>query len=527
MKTTDTLKLLLNRSQTTDTTHPPYDFGLISRYFYNRSVAEKAFQYIDAETTSDLDLNAVFERIDHTASKIGQQYLYARIRTLEGPDQAKAFNRRTEAFEKDPHLAERCKKHLSKLSDDGAYDLQNLIYDTPPAVNGLAAIYALSAASLLSLALVFIHPLFLLLFAGIFAVNLYLHYSNKIHITLCLSSVKQLARGIQTAERLAGEKVPGAERIAAFMPGVRKLGKRSRMATAQGDGGNDFAAIVWLFLELVKIAFNVETILYHRYIQGIDSCREDVHALFRFIGETDSAISVMQLRSEVQTCRPEFSGRKMLHITDAVHPLIENCTANTLTLDGTSLLLTGSNMSGKTTFIRTLMLNLLLGQTICTCFAKSCEAPYLKLYSSIRIADDIEQGTSYYLQEVLTIKRFIEASGQETPCLFALDELFKGTNTTERIAAGKAVLARLNKGPHIVLVSTHDTELTTLLRDDGYELHHFREEVAGGKLRFDYRLHAGRLTTRNAIRILELYHYPPEVIDDAYRTQQHLLQKKD
>ena len=192
-------------------------------------------------------------------------------------------------------------------------------------------------------------------------------------------------------------------------------------------------------------------------------------------------------------------------------------------LDGTGLLLTGSNMSGKTTFIRTVMLNALLGETLCTCFAERFTAPYMRLHSSIRISDDITEGTSYYLQEVLTVKRLLEDADRPAACLFVLDELFKGTNTTERIAAGKAVLARLNRGPHIVLAATHDIELAELLRGDGYELHHFREEVADGRLVFDYCLHTGPLTTRNAIRILELYDYPPELIAEAYDTQQKLL----
>ena len=210
-----------------------------------------------------------------------------------------------------------------------------------------------------------------------------------------------------------------------------------------------------------------------------------------------------------------------------VHPLIDGCVPNTLVLDGTGLLLTGSNMSGKTTFIRTLVLNALTAETLDICFAGSYTAPYMRLLSSIRISDDIAEGTSYYLQEVLTVKRFLEASQDSVPCLFALDELFKGTNTSERIAAGKAVLAHLNRGPHIVLVSTHDIELAELLDSDGYELHHFREEVVDGQLVFDYQLHTGPLTTRNAIRILELYDYPPELIAEAYAVQERLLKKPE
>lgn len=273
----------------------------------------------------------------------------------------------------------------------------------------------------------------------------------------------------------------------------------------------------------MKIAFNIEVILFHRFTGSIATHRDAIHDVFRFIGRTDAAISVMRLRRDTKTCRPTFTDGKYLEAVQVVHPLIEGCTANTLTLDGTGLLLTGSNMSGKTTFIRTVMLNALLGETLCTCFAERFTAPYMRLHSSIRISDDITEGTSYYLQEVLTVKRLLEDADRPAACLFVLDELFKGTNTTERIAAGKAVLARLNRGPHIVLAATHDIELAELLRGDGYELHHFREEVADGRLVFDYCLHTGPLTTRNAIRILELYDYPPELIAEAYDTQQKLL----
>ena len=231
--------------------------------------------------------------------------------------------------------------------------------------------------------------------------------------------------------------------------------------------------------------------------------------------------------AKTQTCRPQFVDGKYLKAEQVVHPLIDGCVPNTLVLDGTGLLLTGSNMSGKTTFIRTLVLNALTAETLDICFAGSYTAPYMRLLSSIRISDDIAEGTSYYLQEVLTVKRFLEASQDSVPCLFALDELFKGTNTTERIAAGKAVLAHLNRGPHIVLVSTHDIELAELLDSDGYELHHFREE--SGRRAAGLRLPAahGPLTTRNAIRILELYDYPPELIAEAYAVQERLLKKPE
>lgn len=527
MKPTTYISALFGPSGLPGGERPACNFDLVSRYFYNCSAEEAALQHIDAETTADLDLNAVFERIDRTTSRIGQQYLYARLRTLRSAEDAGAFGSNTDCFAANGQLTENCIKSLGKLADDDAYELQNLIFDTPAKVRYIAWVYPLTALAVASLLASPFYPLFLLLFMAVFAVNLYIHYTNKLNVSLYVSAVKQLSRALRTARKLAVEEVPGTREATEQIRQVAEVERRSRVVGTQGDSANELAAVVWLVVELAKVAFNIEVILFNRFIGSITARRDAIHGLFRFIGETDAAISVARLRSETATCRPQFVDGKYLKAVQVVHPLIDGCMANTLELDGTGLLLTGSNMSGKTTFIRTLVLNALLAQTLDICFAESYAAPYLKLYSSIRISDDITEGTSYYLQEVLTVKRFLEAAQGPAPCLFALDELFKGTNTTERIAAGKAVLAHLNRGPHIVLVSTHDIELAGLLHRDGYELHHFREEVVDGKLVFDYQLHTGPLTTRNAIRILELYDYPPEVIAEAYEMQEKLSGKQE
>ena len=177
-------------------------------------------------------------------------------------------------------------------------------------------------------------------------------------------------------------------------------------------------------------------------------------------------------------------------------------------------------MSGKTTFIRTIAINSVLAQTLSICFAKTYTAPFLKVHTSIRITDDLLENTSYYLQEVLIIKELIEASKTEENCLFVLDEIFKGTNTIERISGGKSILTYLNQKNHIVLVSTHDIELTELLEKEKYELFHFSEHIENEELFFDHKLKSGKLKTRNAIKILDLYNYPSEIIIDARKTEQ-------
>ena len=199
---------------------------------------------------------------------------------------------------------------------------------------------------------------------------------------------------------------------------------------------------------------------------------------------------------------------------EVYHPLIPDCVTNNIDVCEMSILLTGSNMSGKTSFIRTVGINVITGQTIHTCFAKQFAMSKRRVFSAIRISDDLLNDKSYYFEEVLTMKDMIDRSSSRTSNLFLLDEIFKGTNTVERISAGKAVLSYLNKDDNIVFVSTHDIELADLLEND-YALFHFSEIVNHQTVDFDYKLKEGKLKNRNAIRILQINDYPKSIIKEA------------
>jgi len=171
-------------------------------------------------------------------------------------------------------------------------------------------------------------------------------------------------------------------------------------------------------------------------------------------------------------------------------------------------------MSGKTSFTRTIGLNIITGITLNTCFAAEATMPKTRLFSAIRITDDLMNDKSYYFEEVVTLSEMIHESQKDFKNLFLLDEIFKGTNTVERISGGKAVLSFLAKNGNTVFVSTHDIELTDMLSND-FDLYHFSESLADNNIIFDYELKNGKLEKRNAIRILEMSEYPKEIIDEA------------
>ena len=168
-----------------------------------------------------------------------------------------------------------------------------------------------------------------------------------------------------------------------------------------------------------------------------------------------------------------------------------------------SVLLTGSNASGKSTFLKTVALNALLAQSICTVHGTRYTAPAFRIYSSMAITDDLFAGESYFISEIKSLKRITEADTSKQPLLCVIDEVLRGTNTVERIAASSELLKYLDTEKSLCLAATHDVELCTLLEGQ-YRMLHFEESVTeDGEVIFDYTIKKGPATTRNAIRLLD------------------------
>jgi len=498
-----------------------YNFEIIGQYFENSENKNNAYHIISNQVKDDLDINDIFKYLDRTSSKVGQQYLYYKIRVVENRDKVLKFERLTEIFETDKKLRLECQIELSKLNSYNAYDLEKLINEKvieKPKYQKI--LIPLSVLAILSISFGFINPIFFLFLLPIFMVNLVLHYKTKSYISYYLNAVSQLNIALSVSEKISKySKIKTHFTNLNFIKEIKEIRLKTKFISFEKQLNNEYAFIIWFIIELIKILFNFEAIIFYSFIDDIVEKRKSIDKLFRFIGEIDSAISVASVKHQNRfTCKPNFVDKKNLNIKEITHPLIEDCISNTINLKGKSLLLTGSNMSGKTTFIRMVAVNSIIAETLNIAFAKEFSIPFYKIYSSIRITDDLLDDTSYYLKEVLTIKELIDISNDKNPCLFVLDEIFKGTNTIERISGGKAILSYLNSKNNFVFVSTHDIELTELLETKNFELYHFSEQIIDNRLVFDHKLKEGKLKTRNAIRILDLYEYPKEIIIDAKDT---------
>ncbi|UCE03636.1 MAG: hypothetical protein JSW67_05475 [Candidatus Latescibacterota bacterium] len=179
---------------------------------------------------------------------------------------------------------------------------------------------------------------------------------------------------------------------------------------------------------------------------------------------------------------------------------------------------TGSNMAGKSTFLRMVALNTLVAQVGAPVRAAAMRLTPVRMHANINVRDSLADGKSYFLVEVERVRSILRAADQHANVLGIFDELFRGTNSVERLAASRAIARHLAARPGLFLLATHELELTRLVYDErveGITAMHFRDEIEAGRMVFPYRVHAGVGTAHNAIRLLEIAGYPTDVVDGA------------
>lgn len=228
------------------------------------------------------------------------------------------------------------------------------------------------------------------------------------------------------------------------------------------------------------------------------------------ISEIEALMSFAVIARTRNVCYPVVTAEQKVHAeaTDMYHPLIspDTVVSNDAEFDGGAIIITGSNMSGKTTFLRTLGINLSLAYAGAPVCASQMSADYMKIFTSMRVTDDVSNGISTFYAEILRIKEMVEYKKKGLPMLCLIDEIFKGTNSADRIVGAKSVIEKLSDEYSMTIVSTHDFELCDLkdARGMGAVNYHFEEYYEDDQLKFDYRKKDGRCTTTNAMFILHM-----------------------
>lgn len=208
-------------------------------------------------------------------------------------------------------------------------------------------------------------------------------------------------------------------------------------------------------------------------------------------------------RTRTDIARPTRTEEVMINAKDMKHLLVQKCVANNFSTNAKINIITGSNMSGKTSFMRTLAVNLVLMNAGAYVIASSFSACYLNIFTSMQTNDDLSKGISSFYSEILRIKKPIEFIEEKKPMIVFIDEIFHGTNSNDRIYGAKKLLEKLACKHVIVVITTHDFELCDIENIEKAN-YHFSEYYENDKIMFDYKIKNGKCTTTNAISLLKL-----------------------
>jgi DNA mismatch repair ATPase MutS len=499
---------------------------LRSRYFDLTRSAQSASGHVDDKTWKDLEFDRILSTLDTTVTPIGSQYLYKQLRTYN--DDAEELSRTyqtCELLKNDQPLREEIQVTLAHLRDDAHAEVADLLFGPPPQKpKHHVAVYVGSTAAALALIAAFLLPFGIWIFLTAVAVNLGILYVLAPQIRAGSNAKKKMARVIAVAERLANIRtertVPQLARLIARRAERSEIRRKLKRLAIDRDTPMVGYAYIWL-----ELLFLVDLLVYLGAVDTFNLYRPHLVETFELLGSLDATIAIACFMQRVPDhCKPRVVEDALIDIQEGHHPLIANPTKNSVRLKGKSALVTGTNMAGKTTFIKMVGTNIVLGRTLGVCLASSATLPRSSVMACIHGEHSIASGKSHYFAAIETILSFVRAAERGECRVFLIDELFRGTNTTERIAAAKAVLEAL--GEHAqVLVTTHDVELQDFL-GQRFDMFHFQEDPDIDEV-FDHRIRPGAYWGTNAIRLLARVGFPRAIIEEATRLAQKVPSVRD
>ena len=237
--------------------------------------------------------------------------------------------------------------------------------------------------------------------------------------------------------------------------------------------------------------------------------RDDLPQWFAALAEFEALLSFATVYyNRPDWVFPEITEKSLFDATSLGHPLIapKERVANDIQIPtaGHIKLVTGSNMAGKSTFLRTVGLNIVLAMAGAPVCAKKLSLPILELYSSMRTQDALHESTSSFYAELKRLKIIIEAVEEKQNIFFLMDEILKGTNSNDRHTGSKALITQLIKSKGSGIIATHDLELGAMEESANGAIENLCIEVAveNGKLIFDYKLKSGVSQSFNATLLM-------------------------
>ncbi|NLK42955.1 MAG: DNA mismatch repair protein MutS [Tissierellia bacterium] len=497
------------------------DFKNIKKLFeFQRGIEGDRF-YIDDITWEDLNMDSVFSKIDHTKSLPGMQYLYYILRNpIFNKDILEKRNKAINELLNNKDMSQEIQFPLYLLGKDEGKDIFNYFRKGINVDSTYSKIYKLfSYLPLIVIVVLFIDmPKAMLIFLSSIVINTWIYNLNKKKIYEEMETFAYLGKLLKSAQGIAKLDIKGIDigqdKLKDMLKRVDKVRKNIKKLSFSESAGSEKE----MFVHYYNMLLLREPKIFYKTVDLLNKHKEDFYQIYSLVGKLDAYISIASYRDGLRYyTEPDLIGdRSNFYIggEDIYHPLIEDPVPYSFELNNIGALVTGSNASGKSTFLRTIGINSIFSQTLYMALGKTFRSSYFKLLTSIGTTDNIVEGDSYFMAEAKSLKRILDSINPSQPVLCILDEIFRGTNTAERISAAKEALNYMIERNCCVVAATHDLELTSLV-NERYKNYHFRESIEENDIKFDYILRDGPCTTRNAIAILKYLGYPEELYEKA------------
>jgi len=496
---------------------------------------EKVDYFVDDITWNDFHGDDVFAKMNHTFSSPGEEVLYAMLRMptfdeeeLKRRDEYAKFFAKNEKIRQDISLQFARIGHTRKFS---LIDFLDLLQDLNLKSSFSYLVHLL--ASILSIVFACFSPKYgVVAFILVLIWNIYCYYKNKADIESDYVALSAMAYLVDASSKIVEHKEkeiePILQQIREILPSVISLKKDYKWL---GNGGNMNMSqdIVTIILDFIRMMTHYDFYKFNQMVKKVQREEENLLKLFHLMGYLEAMVAISSYRATLPYyCTIEVLADKVheINIEEGYHPLISSRepVPNSI-CEKSSVLITGSNASGKSTFLRMTGLCALLGQTVNTIHAKSYAAPFYRIYSSMSLSDSIQTNESYYMVEIRSMKRIMDATENQDHVLVFVDEVLRGTNTVERIAASSEILKKMADGSALVFAATHDIELTEILNRI-YSNYHFTETIEDDAIHFTFRLLQGPATTRNAIKLLQVMGYDEGVVTSAEKRAKAFVEER-
>ena len=510
-----------------------YDYGELEHIakYYEATKGEEFT--IDDITWNDLDMDSVYCMVNQCLSSSGDDVLYRMLRTpLQNKEELDERKNIIDFFIRNEKTRRAFQMELCYVGHSKKFALIDYVTNLGKIVaESNLENYMHLFLYVVAIIMIIVQPASgILVGVGVLVYNLYTYFKKKSEIEPYYVSIGVIVHLVGCAQNIlkidAPELKAYTENLKEAAKVLSKVRKYARFLGSTDKYSGNMGTVIYDYMNMF---FRLDLINFNRILNRVQKNSREMLVLMEEVGRLDALISIASFKEMLPfTADAELTATKdgFVETKDVYHPLLENPVANSIS-EHRPVLLTGSNASGKSTFLKTIALNQVLAQTCGFALAKEYRSCFFRVYSSMALRDNIQGSESYFIVEIKSLKRILDAAAENgNPVMCFVDEVLRGTNTVERIAASSQILKILAERGVTCYAATHDIELTTLL-EESYANYHFKEDVKDDDVIFNYRLYEGKATSRNAIKLLGILGYDKDIISAAEQTAETFIQTGD